>query len=730
MPEITEELRLSCDATEDTKQGIVNKIWKWIDGLWKADEETIDPGDSYLRFWDTERSQYVDLSLIIDTDENPDAPLLAISQGVIVKKDFAAGGFLSSNQGALALGSGLNDFDDVPKIWLIHSELPARHDIEESEDIPSSPDVDQAFVYTGQTQGNWVQNHLYRWNGTLWSDLGHKTEWDWTFDTLHLTKANGETPAHLDLGDLTAHGYVYVNDLSPISGQDWIDVHSKLRINGDLQLVNGHVVSSLNPSGSVGLGSPTEPWDGVVALNGYFDALYFSKLNPDVKLYRSAPDVLKTDDSLHVGGNLTVDGTMPTWDGGTVTNDITISKNAPTLIFNDTSGSTYNYAIKYDDNRLRFTWGGGTLISIHADGSLIFGDEAHQDTKLYRSDVGTFYVEDHLIVEDYLWCSQLAVDASGIGSAGNITITKASPKLVLYADTVSNPEIDFYDNSVHKMALFYASSSDILAVRDVSGSKDILYLTHGGLLQLVQSGSSAGLRIGSDCNIYRDTTETLRLQNNLIVDQYLYVGADLLVTDSVIAGSTGNNNMSMYWTGGHAYLTAHTGYLYLTSDGGRIYCNDDLYIGTKRLYQDGSYLRSASPFVTDSYLTVGVLSSGSTPCYLDGFNRISTYSSSIKYKENVKDLENTEWVYDLRPVTFDWKDKERQKREGNRIGLIAEEVFEIVPNLVWLKDGIPDGVNYEWLAVPMLVELKKLRDRIADLRSQIELLNGGEGKVD
>jgi len=208
---VTEELRLSCDATEKTKQEIVNYIWEWLNGLWTPDGKTIPTSTSYLRFWDTERSQFVDLSLLIDTDENPDAPLLAISQGVIVKKDFAAGGFLSSNQGALALGSGLDDFDDVPKLWLIHSELPARHNIEERTDIPSTPVVGQAFVYTGQTQGNWVQNHLYRWTGILWSDLGHKTEWDWTFDTLHLTKFDGSTPAHMHLGKLTATGGAKLN---------------------------------------------------------------------------------------------------------------------------------------------------------------------------------------------------------------------------------------------------------------------------------------------------------------------------------------------------------------------------------------------------------------------------------------------------------------------------------------------------------------------------------------
>jgi len=136
-------------------------------------------------------------------------------------------------------------------------------------------------------------------------------------DVLYLKKFDGSTPAHLDLGDLTAHGHLSVgdtvasdlnpnsnltlgnltnrwltlvvetakvNDIDPIPAQyggngTWIDVNTKLRINVDLQLNNGHVVSSLNPSGSVALGSPQEPWAGIVATEGYFEYIETDDFN-------------------------------------------------------------------------------------------------------------------------------------------------------------------------------------------------------------------------------------------------------------------------------------------------------------------------------------------------------------------------------------------------------------------------------------------------------------------
>ena len=215
---VTEELRLSCEATEETKEHIVEYIWEWINGLWTPDGKTIPTGDSYLRFWDTEDSQYVDLSLLIDTDEDPVAPLLAISQGVIVKKDLAAGGFLSSNQGVLALGSRMNHTFDPPHIWLFHSELPARDGIEERDTIPSSPETGQMFVYTGSTGGGWTADHLYRWTGSApWEDLGHKTNWDWKFDTLEIKRAT------TGFGKLKCDT-IFVDNFKKTNGNNWFPI--------------------------------------------------------------------------------------------------------------------------------------------------------------------------------------------------------------------------------------------------------------------------------------------------------------------------------------------------------------------------------------------------------------------------------------------------------------------------------------------------------------------------
>ncbi|MFB3889048.1 MAG: tail fiber domain-containing protein [Candidatus Bathyarchaeia archaeon] len=140
------------------------------------------------------------------------------------------------------------------------------------------------------------------------------------------------------------------------------------------------------------------------------------------------------------------------------------------------------------------------------------------------------------------------------------------------------------------------------------------------------------------------------------------------------------------------------------------------------LWRDGGYLRTDSPFVCDGTLTVGtpVYDAILGPLYLNASHQIGFYSSSARFKDNVKDAEDCSWLFNLRPVTFDWKDPQRRQTEGKQIGLIAEEVNEQCPQLVFVNgDGKPEGVHYEWLGVPLLIEVKKLRKRVEALETNL-----------
>jgi hypothetical protein len=132
---------------------------------------------------------------------------------------------------------------------------------------------------------------------------------------------------------------------------------------------------------------------------------------------------------------------------------------------------------------------------------------------------------------------------------------------------------------------------------------------------------------------------------------------------------------------------------------------------------------------THGLIKPGVWGQGSSiPLYKSADNAIAYNQSTLRVKQNVNDLTDCSWIYNLRPVIFDWKDQKRAKAEGRQLGLIAEEVNAICPQLTWLdSEGKPEGVHYEWLGVPLIVELKKLKTEVDDLRNQIKQLTAVRG---
>ncbi|MBN1187661.1 MAG: tail fiber domain-containing protein [Bacteroidales bacterium] len=91
-------------------------------------------------------------------------------------------------------------------------------------------------------------------------------------------------------------------------------------------------------------------------------------------------------------------------------------------------------------------------------------------------------------------------------------------------------------------------------------------------------------------------------------------------------------------------------------------------------------------------------------------------SSSVRYKKNIDSIKDIDWLYDLNPVSFNYKADETNELQ---YGLIAEEVNEINKNLVLLnKDGEIETVAYPKLISPMLKALQDQNNRINKLEEQ------------
>ncbi len=125
--------------------------------------------------------------------------------------------------------------------------------------------------------------------------------------------------------------------------------------------------------------------------------------------------------------------------------------------------------------------------------------------------------------------------------------------------------------------------------------------------------------------------------------------------------------------------------------------------------------------VANNVYDFNLSSSGNHAVYATSGGQLTNTASSQRYKQNIETLTDCSWVYSLRPVSFDWKNQQQVKEDGRQIGFIAEEVYAINPQLVWLNaKGQPEGVHYEKLGVPLVVELQKLKQRIATLENQLK----------
>ena len=95
-----------------------------------------------------------------------------------------------------------------------------------------------------------------------------------------------------------------------------------------------------------------------------------------------------------------------------------------------------------------------------------------------------------------------------------------------------------------------------------------------------------------------------------------------------------------------------------------------------------------------------------------------TSTSSRRFKKKIKNLKNgLDTVSKLRPVTFDWKNKDLK----NDIGLIAEEVNHLIPSVIGLNNkGEIVGIDYGKLTPILIQAVKELAIEVCKLKNKIK----------
>jgi len=115
--------------------------------------------------------------------------------------------------------------------------------------------------------------------------------------------------------------------------------------------------------------------------------------------------------------------------------------------------------------------------------------------------------------------------------------------------------------------------------------------------------------------------------------------------------------------------------------------------------------------------------------FVDNTGLLGYVVSILASKTEVNDLTDTSWLYNLRPVSFHYRKRNEEGAYTDEAetpleyGLIAEEVEIVNPEMVFY-DETPEGpalrsVSYSKLVIPMLAELKALRNRVIELEKSV-----------
>ena len=105
-----------------------------------------------------------------------------------------------------------------------------------------------------------------------------------------------------------------------------------------------------------------------------------------------------------------------------------------------------------------------------------------------------------------------------------------------------------------------------------------------------------------------------------------------------------------------------------------------------------------------------------------GADIVAFASSDERLKDNIKPIENAlDKVGQLKGYEFDWNDKQ-DLHTGHDVGVLAQEVEEVLPEIVDTRDDGYKAVKYEKLTALLINAVNELKDENKELRAEIEAL--------
>src|SRR5262249_40002252 len=116
-------------------------------------------------------------------------------------------------------------------------------------------------------------------------------------------------------------------------------------------------------------------------------------------------------------------------------------------------------------------------------------------------------------------------------------------------------------------------------------------------------------------------------------------------------------------------------------------------------------------------------SAGGAPVFINTNNKLGTSTSSKRFKDDIQPMNDASHaLFSLKPVKFRYR-QEIDPEHREQLGLVAEDVEEINPDLVVCdKEGKPYSVRYDQVNAMLLNEFLKEHQTVQTQQKEIDAL--------
>lgn len=282
---------------------------------------------------------------------------------------------------------------------------------------------------------------------------------------------------------------------------------------------------------------------------------------------------------------------------------------------------------------------------------------------------------------------------------GGIFQTAASGQRVV----INSDNILYFISSTGRSS-YIAGVGNNLEISPYGYLKNYKDIYNYGYLQVGGSGDETdeahGIKFGAsaDTNLYRSAANELKTDDSLIVAVNLgvtgsaFINGNIVMQDGYAVGIAGGNPLITFDSG--------NGYLEITD------CSVGIGTTTPATALD----------------VVGTIHA-STAINCDG-DIVAYYSSDRRQKDNICIISDAiDKIKLIRGINFDWNNNSPPDRVGTHdVGVIAQEVMEVLPEAVMKRKNDYYAVRYEKL-IPLLIEgIKEQQSQIDSLKNEVYIL--------